>query len=61
MKKFKRFKQAYRDTINPTIQSFKDCCGWTNKRIAYGLDLGEMFEWANDCLSSAWLWKEDVS
>lgn len=53
MKSFKRFKQSYRDTINPTIKSFKDGCGWTNKRIAYGLNLGEMFEWANDCLPSA--------
>ena len=59
MKPFKRFKQSYRDTINSMIQEHKQCSlGWTNKRIAYGLDLGEMYEWANDCLSSAWIYKE---
>lgn len=57
MKKSKRFKQSYRDTINPTIQQFKESCGWTNKRIAYGLELGEMYEWANDCMSTGWLYK----
>lgn len=61
MKKFKRFKQSYRDTINPTIAYFKESCCWTNKRIAYGLNLGEMFEWANDYLPSGWIYKEKVS
>jgi len=58
MKKSKRFRQSYRDTINRVIASHKEYTpGWTNKRIAYALDLGEMFEWSNDLLSSAWIWK----
>jgi hypothetical protein len=61
MKKFKRFKQSYRDTINPTIAYFKESCCWPNGRIAYGLNLGEMFEWANDCYSTRWLYKESIS
>lgn len=62
MKRFKRFKQSYRETINAVIWEHKRCNpGWPNGRISYALDLGEMFEWANDCYSTRWLYKENIS
>jgi len=53
MKKSKRFKQSYKNILKDTIAWYKDSSNWTDARIAYGLGLGEMYEWANDCKLSA--------
>lgn len=60
MKTFKRFKQSYRDTINSMVNDnvYPNSHCRTKKALAYAFNVGEMFEWANDCLPSGWLYKE---
>lgn len=49
MKKFKRFKQSYRDTVNPVVFATRK----HRAKYAYSLELGEMYEWANGFRSTA--------
>ena len=59
MKKFKRFKQSYRDTINSTVNDniYPNSSYRTKKALSYAFGIGEMYEWANELLSSAWVYK----
>jgi hypothetical protein len=59
MKKFKRFKQAYRDTINSMVcdHVYPNSSHRTKISLSYAFGVGEMYEWANDCLPSGWIYK----
>lgn len=61
MKKFKHFKQSYAAVLEATVQSLQDnsWTGGTKKKLAYQAGIGEVYEWSNNLLSSAWIYKED--
>lgn len=59
MKKFKRFKQSYRDVLNMTIDIYVLPTRTSKHRAkcAHMLGLGEMLEWANGAWPTGDLWK----
>ena len=60
MKRSKRFKQSYRDTVNRVIDVYTLPSRTTKHRTkcAYMLGLGEIYEWSNGFRSTALLWKD---
>lgn len=62
MKKFKRFRQSYKNTINSMIDDhvYPSTRYHLRKQIAWAFDIGEMFEWVNDVQMSSKILYQDL-